>query len=287
MAAASRSPASTNTSEMLRSAPGTARIRRRCSRASASRASRRARPTWPADTDAAHCAISWSMPSRRTRTSAIDAADGVRRASTRHRERMVTDTSSGWVDGAQSRKTVCGPGSSTAFSSAFEAPSVSRSASSMSTIWKRPVAGRRAANWTTARISFTEMVRPSGVTVRTSACVAAITVRQCEHWPHPPYSHCSAAAKARAATERPEPGGPVNSQAWVIAAVGTPGSPRAAATAAVSSSMACCWPMTSSKTAAAGWPISVTMLTDPAREWPGRRRPGNRCGRRSPAAADW
>ena len=27
-----------------------------------------------------------------------------------------------------------------------------------------------------------------------------------------------AAAKARAATERPDPGGPVNSQAWVIAA---------------------------------------------------------------------
>ncbi|MDF9814067.1 hypothetical protein M2266_003298 [Streptomyces sp. SPB162] len=28
--------------------------------------------------------------------------------------------------------------------------------------------------------------------------------------------HCSAAAKARAAVERPEPGGPVNSQACVI-----------------------------------------------------------------------
>ena len=48
------------------------------------------------------------MPSRRTSTSAIAAADGVRSASTRQRERMVTDTSSGWVDGAHSRNTVCG-----------------------------------------------------------------------------------------------------------------------------------------------------------------------------------
>ena len=38
-----------------------------------------------------------SMPSRRTSTSAIASTDGVRRDSTRHRERIVTDTSSGWV----------------------------------------------------------------------------------------------------------------------------------------------------------------------------------------------
>ena len=163
------------------------------------------------------------MPSRRTSTSAIAAADGVRSASTRQRERMVTDTSSGWVDGAQSRKTVCGGGSSTALSNAFDAPSVSRSASSISTIWKRPVAGRRAASWTTARISLTEMVSPSGIDRADVGVGRGHTVRQCEQWPQPPYSHCSAAANARAATDRPEPGGPVNSQAWVIAAAGTPG----------------------------------------------------------------
>ena len=36
--------------------------------------------------------------------------------------------------------------------------------------------------------------------------------------PSPPSGHWSAAANARAATDRPEPGGPVNSQACVIAA---------------------------------------------------------------------
>ena len=93
---------------------------------------------------------------------------------------MVTDTSSGWVDGAQSRNTVCGDGSSTAFSSAFDAPSVSRSASSISTICQRPVAGRRAAACTTARISSTQMDRPSGLNERTSPWVPGSTVRQCE-----------------------------------------------------------------------------------------------------------
>jgi hypothetical protein len=40
--------------------------------------------------------------------------------------------------------------------------------------------------------------------------------------------HCNAAAKARAATERPLPGGPVNSQAWVIAPAGPAASTRVA-----------------------------------------------------------
>ena len=44
-------------------------------------------------------------------------------------------------------------------------------------------------------------------------------------------AHCSAAAKARAATDRPEPGGPVKSQAWVIAPAGA-ASPRTIAAAA-------------------------------------------------------
>ncbi len=102
---------------------------------------------------------------------------------------MVTDTSSGWVDGAQSRNTVCGGGSSIAFNRALDAPSVSRSASSMTTICQRPVDGRRAASWTTARISFTEMVSPSGTTARTSAWVPASTVWHDGHTPQPPNSH--------------------------------------------------------------------------------------------------
>ena len=50
-----------------------------------------------------------------------------------------------------------------------------------------------------------------------SAWVPARAVRQAWQVPSPPAGHCRAAAKARAATERPDPGGPVNSQACVIA----------------------------------------------------------------------
>ncbi|GAT13169.1 putative uncharacterized protein [Mycolicibacterium thermoresistibile] len=55
---------------------------------------------------------------------------------------------------------------------------------------------------------------------RTSACVPAIVVVQARHSPHPGTPsevHCNAAAKHSAAIDRPEPGGPVISQAWVIA----------------------------------------------------------------------
>ncbi len=92
---------------------------------------------------------------------------------TRQRDRMVTETSSGWVDGVQSRKTVRGDGSSTALSSALPAASVSRSASSMSTTCQRPPVGALAARSTSARISLTAMDSPSGTTSRTSAWVPA------------------------------------------------------------------------------------------------------------------
>jgi adenylate cyclase len=66
------------------------------------------------------------------------------------------------------------------------------------------------------------MDSPSGMTRRTSAWVPAIVVVQARHSPQPGGPgevHCNAAAKHKAATERPEPGGPVISQACVIAAV--------------------------------------------------------------------
>ena len=58
-------------------------------------------------------------------------------------------------------------------------------------------------------------------TMITSAWEPASTVWHSWHSPQPasgpgPRSHCSAAAKAIAALDRPEPGGPVNSQAWFI-----------------------------------------------------------------------
>ncbi len=69
-------------------------------------------------------------------------------------------------------------------------------------------------------MSSTPIDSPSGMTRRTSPCVPAIVVVQDRHSPQPGSPsdvHCKAAAKHSAATERPEPGGPVISQACVIA----------------------------------------------------------------------
>ena len=62
----------------------------RRSRASASRASRRARPTWPRAACAAPTAIGRSIPSPRISTSAPAPAAGARRGTTRPRDRLVT-----------------------------------------------------------------------------------------------------------------------------------------------------------------------------------------------------
>ncbi len=124
------------------------------------------------------------------------------------------------------------------FSKALDAPSVMRSASSITTTCHRPSEGSRAAVATTVRISATEIDRPSGTTRRTSGCVPASTVRQAEQTPQPggpSPMHCKAAASARAATDRPDPAGPVNSQAWLIdpAATDSPAAIWAAAAAAL------------------------------------------------------
>ena len=64
-------------------------------------------------------------------TWAIASTGGVTSATWRQRDRRVIAMSSGSTDGAHSRNTVDGGGSSTTLSSAFAAPSVSRSASSI------------------------------------------------------------------------------------------------------------------------------------------------------------
>ncbi|SHT38845.1 Uncharacterised protein [Mycobacteroides abscessus subsp. abscessus] len=100
--------------------------------------------------------------------------------------------SSGSTDGAHNRNTVRGGGSSTTFSSTLPAPSVNRSASSMSTTNQRPVLGLRHAACTMARISSTPIESPSGTTLRTSAWVPAIVVVHGRHAPQPatsPDSH--------------------------------------------------------------------------------------------------
>ena len=241
-----------NASDGERSARGRARTASRSSRASGTRARRRARPMCPPDTDAAHAAVASSMPSRSTSTAAIASGAGVRSRSARQRERMVTEMSSGCSEGQQSRNTVRSAGSSTDLSRAFDACSVRRSASSTMTTCQRAVVGRRAAMSIVVRTSLTPIERPSGTISRTSACVPASTVWQAVQCPQPWSGHCSAAAKARAATERPDPGGPVNSQAWVMA----PTLLVAPRTSSPNRMPAACSAAACSSATAAGWPTT-------------------------------
>ncbi len=151
---------------------------------------------------------------------------------------MVTCTSCGLVE--HSSHTVRGGGSSIALSSTLEVRSVIRSASSTMITRHRPWDGERWATPMRSRTSSIEMVTFSVATTVTSAWVPASAVVHAGHVPQPPAGHCSAAAKARAALDRPEPGGPVMSQAWVIAD-GSATAPRSTATAAS-------WPTTPSHT---------------------------------------
>ena len=126
--------------------------------------------------------------------------------------------SSGSTDGAHSRKTVDGGGSSTILSSAFAAPSVRRSASSMTTTCQRPGWPSRRDLHDGAHLVDAD-AQAFGMIRRTSACVPAIVVVQALHLPQPgsPSAvHCSAAAKLTAATDRPDPGGPVINHACVV-----------------------------------------------------------------------
>ena len=118
--------------------------------------------------------------------------------------------------------------------------SFSRSASSMMMTRKRPCDGDRCASSTRGRAVSARMKTPSVATTVTSGCSPRRVVVQSWHVPQPPVVHCSAAANARAALDRPEPGGPVSSHAWVIAA--------GSSIACRSTSTAGSWPTTSSQT---------------------------------------
>ncbi len=119
--------------------------------------------------------------------------------------------------GAHRIQTVRGAGSSMLFSRASAPRSVTRSASSTTITWQRPRVGLIAARRTSSRTSSTPMDSCSVRTRVTSGWAPDSDVRQSVHSPQPPRSHCRAAAKARPALDRPEPGGPVISQAWLIA----------------------------------------------------------------------
>src|SRR5699024_861721 len=92
--------------------------------------------------------------------------------------------------------------------------------------------GRRAASSTTVRIRSMPMDSSWGWMNTTSPWESARVARQCSHRPQPTSSgseHTRAAAKARAATERPEPGGPVKSQECVkVESLAVPASPAPA-----------------------------------------------------------
>ena len=163
-----------------------------------------------------------------TSRSATSAAVGVRSGTWRVRDWIVGRTSS--TLGAQRIHTVCGGGSSMALSSMFTAVSVSRSASSSTITCHGLFTGDMPALWMSSRASFAVYDRPSVVTTSTSACPPSGAVRHASHTPHPSSGHTSAAAKQVAAVERPEPGGPVMSQACVMPG---PGSPRRMCSASV------------------------------------------------------
>jgi len=128
----------------------------------------------------------------------------------------VTTTSSG--EGAHSSHTVCSGGSSMDLSRTLEVRSTIRSASSTMTMRQRPWEADRDAVATRSRTSWMLITTFSVLTVVTSGCVPASVMRQPLQVPQPvPSSHWRAAANARAATDRPEPGGPVNSHACVMA----------------------------------------------------------------------
>ena len=166
------------------------------------------------------------------------------------------------IVGAHSTKTARGGGSSMARNRALPACSVSRSASSTMTTRQRPRSGASETLRTSCRASATPYDRPSGATTVTSGWVPARTVWQSSHWPQPPLGHCSAAANARAATERPEPGGPVSNHACVMLA-GPPPLRIVAASAAAwaRTATACSWPTASAKTAGnVGGAVMVIVL---------------------------
>ena len=123
-------------------------------------------------------------------------------------------------------------GSSIALSSALAACSVARSASSNSTTRQRPPTGDggRLEHQVPGLPARRTTARPGGPAAGRRACRPRPGGRtgtrrsRCR-------SHSSAAANARAATDRPEPGGPVNSQACVMPAPAAPDRSLAARTA--------------------------------------------------------
>ena len=124
--------------------------------------------------------------------------------------------------GAQSNQTVRAPGSSIALSRALAADSVSRSASSITTMRQPPIEGAHDVRVKSSRISSILIDRPSVLMISTSGWACDLALRHSLHVAQPPCGQISAWANAIAADDRPEPGGPVKIQACVISCVASP-----------------------------------------------------------------
>jgi len=137
------------------------------------------------------------------------------------------------------------PGSSSAFKRALAAASVIRSQSSITTTRHFEMEAPHEDLMTISRISSTLIDRPLTSTSSISGWEPASAVEQSEQSPHPPSLQISAAANAFAIFDRPEPGGPVNNQAWVIS---WPLFSGEALSARSRAEIACSWPISSAKT---------------------------------------
>ena len=233
---------------------------------------------WPWLARAAYDASDSATPCRRTRKSATSGAVGVASETSRQRLRIVGSTSS--TVGAHSTHTVRSAGSSTALSTALPEESLKRSASSTTITCHRWLTGLMADFRTISRASLTRNCTDSVDTRVTSGWEPASVVMQALQPPHPaagpgPFSHCSAAAKAIAVLERPDPGGPVSRNAWVMPC------PDAAARRV---SMTGFWPTRSSQTLTAGPPRAHGSRRRSPRSGLGRRARGSGRGRPRPSA---
>ena len=169
-----------------------------------------ARPIWPCEALAESSAISDGIDSD-SNNLATAWIEGVRRERLRVRDLIVGRTS--LRVGAHNSHTVRIPGSSIALRSALAADSVNRSASSITTTRYCATDGVQEALVINSRTSSIFIESPSVRTSSTSACVPLSAVVQLMQILQPESGHRSAAAKASAALLRPDPGGPVKSQA--------------------------------------------------------------------------
>ena len=137
-------------------------------------------------------------------------------------------------DGAHRIQSVPAGGSSSAFSKIFDAVEVIRSASSMIMMRKRPTEEPIIEVATSSRISAMVICTFSVDNTWMSGCVPALARTHDWQRPHPCSLHWSAAAKANARLERPDPGGPVISQEW-----NTPSSRFRTAVSTISTASVC------------------------------------------------